>query len=272
MELREPLDAIIDLSADFYGFEGDRLVVTVITKAERRPPHVMGFRLLDDDEDIQPVLHADVAAPLAHEDEIAGVDIEVEPHDVGQLVISPERGDHMVVNGVELYRETAHATLREACAFYNLSHSGSKTRCFDRLWEHQKRLELQIVLAAAKETEAEQQRQPNAQKLAEPPDEKTQPLHNLTYLLYQEWCPHCVAFRARSGRHQRDGSVKDSGVPTLSFDFAYTKAVEPGGQAQETSTIIALIGACGFNNQLHRLRAHFQKNDFDVMVSEVIQF
>jgi hypothetical protein len=66
--------------------------------------------------------------------------------------------------------------------------------------------------------------------------------------------------------------VKDSGVPTVSFDFAYTKAVEPGGQAQETSTIIALIGACGFINQLHRLRAHFQKNDFDVMVSEVIQF
>ena len=66
--------------------------------------------------------------------------------------------------------------------------------------------------------------------------------------------------------------MKDSGVPTVSFDFAYTKAVEPGGQAQETSTIIALIGACGFINQLHRLRAHFQKNDFDVMVSEVIQF
>ena len=140
------------------------------------------------------------------------------------------------------------------------------------MWEHKKRIELQIVLAAAKETEAEQQRQPNAQKLAEPPDEKTQPLHSLTHLPYQEWCPHCVAFRARPGRHQRDGSVKDSGIPTVSFDFAYTKAVEPGGQAQGTSTIIALIGACGFINQLHRLRAHFQKNDFDVMVSEMIQF
>ena len=52
---------------------------------------------------------ADDAAPLAPDDEIAGVDIDVEAHDEaqdihGQLVISPERGDHMNVNGVELFR------------------------------------------------------------------------------------------------------------------------------------------------------------------------
>ena len=281
MELCEPLDSIIDLSAEFYGFEGDRFVVTVITTAEKAP-HVMGFRLLDDDEDVQPALqveerpHADVAAPIAPEDEVAGVDIDVEPHDAGQdiqgqLVVSPERGDHMVVNGVELYRETALATLREACAFYNLSQSGSKSRCFDRLWEHQKRLELQIVLSAARETEAEQQRQPKPQRLAEPPDEKTQQLHNLTHLPYQEWWPHCVTFRARPDRHQRDGSVKDSGIPTVSFDFAYTKAVEPGGQAQQTSTVIALILVDSSTNFTGCVPIS-KKNDFDVMVREIIQF
>ena len=164
--------------------------------------------------------------------------------------------------------------LREACAFYNLSHlsqSGSKTRCFERLWEHQKRLELQIVLAAARETEAEQQRQPNSQKLAEPPDEKTQQLHNSTHLPYQEWCPHCVAFRARPDRHQRDGSVKDSGIPTVSFDFAYTKAVEPGGQAQETSAVIALVLVDSSTNFTGCVPIS-KKNDFDVMVREILQF
>ena len=125
MELCEPLDSIIDLSAEFYGFEGDRFVVTVITTAEKAP-HVMGFRLLDDDEDVQPALqveerpHADVAAPIAPEDEVAGVDIDVEPHDAGQdiqgqLVVSPERGDHMVVYGVELYRETTLKVERSLC-------------------------------------------------------------------------------------------------------------------------------------------------------------
>jgi hypothetical protein len=117
-------------------------------------------------------------------------------------------------------------TLREACAFFNLSQSGGKDRCFKRLWEHQKKLELQTALAA-RETEAEQKRQPNPQKLAEAPDERTQQLHMLTHLPFQDWCPHCVA-------HLRDGSVKDSGVPTISFDFAYTKAVAPGGNVQET--------------------------------------
>jgi hypothetical protein len=115
-------------------------------------------------------------------------------------------------------------TLREACAFFNLSQSGGKDdRCFKRLWEHQKKLELQTALAAARETEAEQRRQPNPQKLAEAPDERTQQLHMLTHLPFQDWCPHCVAHRSRPDRHLRDGSVKDSGVPTVSFDLPTQK-------------------------------------------------
>ena len=51
--------------------------------------------------------------------------------------------------------------MREACAFYNLSQSGGKERCFKRLWEFQKRLELQTALAAAREAEAAEQREPD---------------------------------------------------------------------------------------------------------------
>ena len=36
--------------------------------------------------------------------------------------------------------------MREACTFYQLSTSGGKKRCFERLWEFQKRLELQTAL------------------------------------------------------------------------------------------------------------------------------
>ena len=281
MELCKPLESIIDLSAEFHGYNGDRYIVTVITSAER-PPHAMGFRLMDDDEDIQPAVQvedarqADEAAPLAPEDEVVGADIGFEAHDEGkeihgQLVISPERGDHMIVNGVELFPDTALATLREACAFYNLSQSGSKRRCFDRLWEYQKRLELQVVLAAARENEAEQQHQPVAQRLAEPPDEKAQQLHMLTHLPYQDWCPHCVAFRARPDRHKCDGSVKEGGIPTVSFDFAYTKAVEQGGQAQEVKIVSALVlvdSSAGFTGCV----PIGKKNELDVMIREILQF
>eukprot|EP00435_Cladocopium_sp_Y103_P043463 s3763_g12.t1 len=106
---------------------------------------------------------------MAPEDEIAGVDIDVEQHDVeagqpsqGRLVYAPERGERLNFDVTELYATTALATLREACGFYNLSQAGSKERCFKRLWEHQKRLELQTALAAARETEAEQRGQPAA--------------------------------------------------------------------------------------------------------------
>eukprot|EP00435_Cladocopium_sp_Y103_P011979 s2028_g3.t1 len=141
----------------------------------------MGFRLLGDDEVPLAAIAveredfvANDPAPIAPEDEIVGIEMEDErqqdvegqaiPH--GQLVLAPERGDHMIVNGVELFPHTALATLREACGFYGISRSGSKERCFKRLWEFQKRLELQTALTAARETEAAQKREPIAQTKA----------------------------------------------------------------------------------------------------------
>ena len=70
-------------------------MLTIITEAER-PPQVMGFRPLDDNE--MPLAagvwprdpHAEeiaVAAPLAPDDEVQGVDIEVDGQgDEGQQV------------------------------------------------------------------------------------------------------------------------------------------------------------------------------------------
>jgi hypothetical protein len=161
--------------------------------------------------------------------------------------------------------------MREACAFYNLSQSGGKERCFKRLWEFQKRLELQTALAAAREAEAAEQREPRPQKLAEPPDEETQQKHMLTHSPFAEWCQHCVAHRSRQDRHVRDGSVKAGGIPTVSFDFAYTKAVGPGGDVQNTDTVIALIMVDSSTNY-NRYFPFQGKNDFAVMVREILQF
>ena len=106
MELCEPLEVLIDLASEFHGYDGERFVITIITTHER-PPHAMGFRLMDDDE-IQPAVELERGryeegeiAPVAPEDEVAGMDIGGEAHAdagqaiEGQLVFAPNRGDHL---------------------------------------------------------------------------------------------------------------------------------------------------------------------------------
>ena len=76
LELCEPIDALIDLSADFHGYVGDRYIITIITSAERHPL-VMGFNMLSEGE--EPLLsepglgrereQPEPAAPLAPEDD-----------------------------------------------------------------------------------------------------------------------------------------------------------------------------------------------------------
>ena len=97
----------------------------------------MGFSLLSEGE--QPILERpmhdelDQAAPSAPEDaEIVGAEIDVQHADMdgveiqGKLVLSPDGGDHINVNGVEIYKDTALATMREACSFFQISTSGGK--------------------------------------------------------------------------------------------------------------------------------------------------
>jgi len=51
----------------------------------------------------------------------------------GQFVLAPQRGDHLNVNGTELFRDSALATLREVCALYKILEYGSKKICFKRV-------------------------------------------------------------------------------------------------------------------------------------------
>ena len=229
-----------------------------------------------------PQAHAidiDVAAPVAPEDEDAIVGVEIDgEHDSaggmeihGQPVIAPDRDDHLSVNGVEIYRNTALATMREACQFYHVSTSGGKARCFQRLWDFQKKLELQTALAAAREAQASQERLPRPQHLAEPPTEEEQQIHNLTHMPYKDWCAACVAHRSRQDRQARDGSVKRGEIPTVSFDFAYTRALAADGTVQNTEQVIALIMVDSQTNYTGCVPVK-AKSQFDLMVREILQF
>ena len=283
MELCEPMETLIDLSSEFHGFNGsDRYVLTIITDNDC-PPETMGFRLMNEGEEpLMPQAHAidiDVAAPVAPEDEDAIVGVEIDgERDVaggmeihGQPVIAPERDDHLSVNGVEIYRNTALATMREACQFYHVSTSGGKARCFQRLWDFQKKLELQTALAAAKASQASQERLPRPQHLAEPPTEEEQQIHNLTHMPYKDWCAARVAHRSRQDRQARDGCVKRGEIPTVSFDFAYTRALAADGTVQNTEQVIALVMVDSQTNYTGCVPVK-AKSQFDLMVREILQF
>ena len=122
----------------------------------------MGFRLLNDSDVLQssaphegPAVVAADVAPLAPEDEeVIGTDIVLEQqHDEfqpGQVVIAEPKDDSVTVNGVEIFRDSTLATMRTACEFCNIAKSGGKKRCFQRLWDFQKQLELQAIMGAAR--------------------------------------------------------------------------------------------------------------------------
>ena len=77
LELCEPLETLIDPSAEIYGYEGSRDLITIITDGEK-DPLVMGFKLASD-EPLVPAErdeHAMGEIDVAPEDEIVGVDID----------------------------------------------------------------------------------------------------------------------------------------------------------------------------------------------------
>eukprot|EP00435_Cladocopium_sp_Y103_P018358 s4574_g4.t1 len=103
------------------------------------------------------------------------------------------------------------------------------------------------------------------------PDEESQLKHMLTHLPFADWCQDCVAHRSRQDPHRKDGSVKDFGIPTISFDFAYTQVVAPGGDVQATETVAALILVDSVTNFTGSVPIS-KKNDFDLMISEILPF
>ena len=284
LELCERIGDLVFLEANFHEYAGNRDVMTIITDGDK-DPMLMGFRLVDAEplqvalqapqQDLEGVVEPDELAP--EDQEIDGQDIEIRDEDPaqgadipqqGRIVIEPNAGDKILVNGVELSAESTLAALRVALTFYNLSTSGNKSKCFRRLVNQ---LELEGVYAAARQQELELHRPANAPRLAELPSEQEQMSHRLTHLPYQPWCESCVAFRARMDRRQRDDSARRSGTPTISFGLAFTKAVPQGEDPQCSRTLMALIMVCSQTGYIGCCPIK-QKNSFTMMTRELIAF
>eukprot|EP00435_Cladocopium_sp_Y103_P067384 s792_g30.t1 len=200
----------------------------------------MGFALVDAPPESFPVEADD-------DDDVEIPDVEPDPPiegaDIpgGQIVVQPAPEDEVNVNGTILRESSSLAALRAGCSFYNLSTSGSKSKCFKRLLEHSKKLELDMVMAAARESQRSQERHPLAPVSAEVPTEFEQAQHRLSHFPYKSWCPSCVAHRARSDKHERTGESHSGSVPTISFDFFFTKSDGQAGKEGDADSITSLV-------------------------------
>ena len=189
---------------------------------------------------------------VAPEDEIVGEEISAQ-HELAVMpegrqvlaegvVMDAANFEKIVVNGVELTVDSSLAALRSGCNFYGISQSGGKSKCYRRLVNHLKALELELLKNAAQHAAAEVERVPHAPTLATPPSLEVQRKHELTHMPYQPWCESCVCFKARSDRQCRDDSARVSGTPTVSFDLAYTHAFSPRGSQSTGNCSSAFSG------------------------------
>ena len=189
MELCEPLETLVDLSAPFYLHEGPRDTLTIITNSEKDPV-LMCFKLLDDEEIplFEDVARQEVDIDVAPEDEVLGQEIAFKSAEgagvgapvplKGRIVMSAAPTDH-----VELTADSSLRALRVALTHYGLSTSGPKAKCFNRLLTHQKQLELQVVHGAAEQAQGELARTPKSVPLQIPPDEEVPHTHSISTMV-----------------------------------------------------------------------------------------
>ena len=236
LELCEQLDGLVQLDAEFHEMHGRRNVITFVTDSEK-DPMVLGFTLVDEQPERFPVQADDDDVDIPDESmQVQGAEIPE-----GRVAIQPTAEDEVNVNGTILRESSSLAALRAGCSFYSLSTSGSKSKCFKRLVEHSKKLELDMVMAAAREAVNQQERSPLAPVSVEVPSEWEQSQHRLTHLPFKSWCPSCLAHRARSDKHERSGESHSGPVPTISFDFFFTKSDGKDAKGDEPNKITSLI-------------------------------
>ena len=273
VEPRESVPDLIQLDAEFHELQGRRYVITILTDGEK-DPMVMGFKLMDDSPERFPV---QPEGDLPQDDDGQDVDIDVaemqvegQEIPVGQIAVRADPDDEIIVNGTKLKPTSRLAALRAGCAFYNLSSSGSKVKCFQRIAEHQKRLELEMVMAAAKDNQKELEREPHAPPTAEPPSELEHAKHRLTHLPYANWCPSCLMHRARPNRHERTGESHGGSIPTISFEFFYTRLMVRRSPQKKFLMVLSLIIVCSATGFISCVPLQ-SKNHLDHMNRELVQ-
>ena len=104
-----------------------------------------------------------------------------------------------------------------------------------------RQMELEVARDAAMKVQKSHFREPRMQPVAQRPGDAEVERHCLTHVPYAPWCEHCVARRARPDRHERSDLPKGSSIPTVSFDFCFTKSLDEGDKEADVSSSTWLV-------------------------------
>ena len=222
-----------DLTFDQPGMRG---VITILFD-DATAPEQMGFTL-EGELSIQPRAERGEQEeekypqeiPIAPEDEEVYQEMMEEQQaggekEVDKVVVEPFMVDKIVVNGIELTSTSSLTSFQVACAFRGISISGPRMKCYRRLVNHMKTLELQAAYEAVQAYKKSETRHPHFQVPAEKPSDYEVQKHCLTHLPYAPWCSHCLAHRGRPDRHERNDAAKEGSIPVISFGFCTTKSL-----------------------------------------------
>ena len=179
--------------------------------------------------------------------------------------------EKVVVNGVELTVSSSLAALRSGCSLYGISQSGGKQKCYRRLVNHLKKLELELLANAAQHAVADAERVPKSPSLATPPSLELQRQHELTHTPYQPWCESCVCFKARADRQCRNDSARISGTATVSFDLAYTRSIPEGANQQGITALPFLVMVDSSTGYVGCVPLR-SKGQLELMTREILSF
>ena len=130
----------------------------------------------------------------------------------------PDRSG-ITVNEVHLTSNSPIRSLRAACSYLGISTSGGKVKLFERILSFYD--EQQLSFAQEVKASLGPSLVPREQRVIEPPTPAERRDHELTHQPYQEWCPACIAARARPDAHKTDvHKVVDKSITSLSFDLS----------------------------------------------------
>ena len=131
----------------------------------------------------------------------------------------------LVVNGVEITEESTLKLLRNACKFLRISHHGSKAVLWGRLQSEIADNQLKASVQASDAVLEAYKREPDVERVHEPPDAETVALHEVTHCPRMPWCSACTAMRSREDNHV-PSAPKEGGV--IHLDLMFTKTEIPG--------------------------------------------
>ena len=130
----------------------------------------------------------------------------VDVRNAGEIVLLPPAlvpdRSGITVNEVQLTPESPIRSLRAACSYLGISTSGGKVKLFERILSFYD--EQQLSFAQEIKASLGPSLAPREQRLIEPPTPAEQREHELTHQPYQEWCPACIAARARPDARKTD--------------------------------------------------------------------